>query len=159
MLKGIGKKYQMTTKNGKSIYLQAVTIIDPVSGWIEICTVPSEYADLVSNVVELSWLSRYPLPSKVIVESGKELLAEFKTMIQANCSITVKLITSIIPQANSILERVHQTIGNIICIFKVQDMVLNDESPWDGILASTMFALSATVHTTMQCTPAQLVFG
>ena len=38
-------------------------------------------------------------------------------------------------------------------------MVLDDENPWDGILASTMFALRATVHTTTQYTPAQLLFG
>ena len=38
-------------------------------------------------------------------------------------------------------------------------MVLDDESPWDGILASIMFTLRATVHTTMQYTPAPLVFG
>ena len=38
-------------------------------------------------------------------------------------------------------------------------MVLDDENPWDGILAATMFALRATVHTTSQYTPAQLVFG
>ena len=38
-------------------------------------------------------------------------------------------------------------------------MVLDDKNPWDGILATTMFALRATVHTTSQYTPAQLVFG
>ena len=38
-------------------------------------------------------------------------------------------------------------------------MVLNDESPWDGILASTMFALRAMLHNMMQYTPAQFVFG
>ena len=38
-------------------------------------------------------------------------------------------------------------------------MVLDDNKPWDGILAATMFALRATVHTTSQYTPAQLVFG
>ena len=38
-------------------------------------------------------------------------------------------------------------------------MVLNDERPWDGILASTMFVLHATVHTMTQYTPAQIVFG
>ena len=42
---------------------------------------------------------------------------------------------------------------------KVQDMVLDDENPWDGILASTMFALRATVHMTTRFTPTQLVFG
>ena len=38
-------------------------------------------------------------------------------------------------------------------------MALRDENPWDGILASTMFTIRATVHTTMQYTMAQLVFG
>ena len=91
---------------------------------------PSARADLVSNQVDLAWLARYPLPSKVIVDSGHKL-AKFKTMIQANYGITVKPITLRNPKANSILEKVHQTIGDIICTFKVQDIVLNDENPWD----------------------------
>ena len=86
-------------------------------------------------------------------------LAEFGKMIINNYSIMVKPITSRNPQANAILERVHQTIGNILRTFKVQNMILDDENPWDGILASTMFALRATVHTTTQYTPAQLIFG
>ena len=157
--KGDEKKYKMTTKSGKSIYLQAVTMIDPATGWIEIRTVPSARADLVANQVELAWLTRYPLPNKVIVDRGNEFLAEFREMITNDYGITVKPITSRNPQANAILERVHQTIGNILRTFKVQNMVLDDENPWDGILASTMFALRATVHTTTQYTPAQLIFG
>ena len=86
-------------------------------------------------------------------------VAVFKTMIQANCSITVKPITSRNPHAKSILERVHRTIGYIMRTFKVQEMVLDDENPWDGILASIMFTLRATAHTTTQYTPAQLVIG
>ena len=82
-------------------------MIDPATGWIEIRTVPSARADLVSNIVELVWITMYPLPSKVIVERGNEFSAEFETMIQANYGITVKPITSRNPQANSILERVH----------------------------------------------------
>ena len=38
-------------------------------------------------------------------------------------------------------------------------MVLDDKNPWVGILASTMFALRATVYTTTKYTPAQLIFG
>ena len=52
----------MTTKNRKTVYLQAVTMIDRATGWIEIRTVPSACADLVSNIVELACLTRYPLP-------------------------------------------------------------------------------------------------
>ena len=71
----------------------------------------------------------YPLPSKHIVDRGNKSLAELKTMIQADYGFTVKPITSKHPQANSILERVHLTIDNIIRTFKVQDMVLDDENP------------------------------
>ena len=63
------------------------------------------------------------------------------------------------PQANAIVERVHQTIGNIIHTFKIQEMDLDNENPWEGILSSTMFVIRSTVHTTMQHTPSQLVFG
>ena len=42
-------------------------MIDPATGWIEIHTVSAFRADLVANLVELAWLTRYPLPSKVIV--------------------------------------------------------------------------------------------
>ena len=81
-------------------------------------------------------------------------------MIEHDYGIKVRPITTRNPQANAILERIHQTIGNIIHTFHIENMVLDDDNPWDGILASTMFALRATVHTTTQHdTPAQLVFG
>ena len=44
-------------------------------------------------------------------------------MIQANHGIKVKQITSRNSQANSILERVHQSTGNILRTFKVQNLV------------------------------------
>ena len=36
---------------------------------------------------------------------------------------------------------------------------LDEEDPWTGILTAVAFAVRATVHTTMQATPMQLVFG
>ena len=51
-----------------------------------------------------------------------------------------------------------QTIGNILLTFKVQNMVLDDKNPWDGILASTILALRAKVHTTTQYTHDKLIF-
>ena len=51
----------------------------------------------------------------------------------------------------------HQTIGNIIRTFELNES--EEENPWDGILAATMFATRATYHTTLEATPSQLVFG
>ena len=44
--------------------------------------------------------------------------------------------------------------------FEVQDdPYLDPDNPWEGILSATIFAIQATYHTTLQATPAQLVFG
>ena len=84
----------MTTTSGRSVYLQAVTIIDLDTGWIEIRTVPSAQEDLVSNQVELAWLTRYPLPNRAKVGRGNEFPAKFREMIINDFSIMVKPITS-----------------------------------------------------------------
>ena len=81
----------MTTKNGKSVCLQSVTMIDLATGWVEIHSVPSAQADLVFNKVELLWVTRYPLPSKVIRDQQNKFLAELKAMNKAKCGIKIKL--------------------------------------------------------------------
>ena len=134
-------------------------MIDPATGWFEIKEIPSKRADYVSNAVELTWLTRYPWPTSIILDRGKEFMAEFITMVRDDYGIKRKPITTRNPQGNSILERIHQTIGNIIRTFHVQETVLDNEDPWSGILAATMFATRATVHTTLNNTPCQLVFG
>ena len=62
-------------------------------------------------------------------------------------------------QATTIVERVHQSIGNTICTFKIQQMNLDNENLWEGALSSTIFAIWSIVHTTAQHTSSQLVFG
>ena len=84
-------------------------------------------------------------------------MAEFSNMLVNEYGIKKKPITTRNPQANAIVERVHQTIGNMIRTFQVQDM--DEDSPWGGILSAVAFAVRATVHTTTQATPMQLVFG
>ena len=81
-------------------------------------------------------------------------------MVQEDYGIIRKPTSVRNPRANSILERIHQTMGSIIRTFSLSnkdDLVQGD--PWDGVLAATMFALRATYHTTLQATPTQLMFG
>ena len=122
-------------------------MIDPVTGWVELRVVKSSRVDLVANQVELAWLTRYPLPSKVILDRSNEFKAEFKSLIENDHGNKIGPITTRNPQANSVLDHANQTIGNIRRIFKVQNMVLDDDDPWDGILAGSMFALHTKVHT------------
>jgi hypothetical protein len=86
---------------------------------------------------------------------------ESKIRQHRDCDYGVKKkpITTCNPQANAIVERVHQTIGNIVRTFKLQDNYPDEDDPWKGILSATAFAISATYHTTLQKSPGQMVFG
>ena len=86
-------------------------------------------------------------------------MKEVIQMIEQDYGITRRPITIRNPQANSILERVHQTIGNILHTFQVNNHKLEQDGPWSRILSAVIFAMQSTVHTTTQATPMQLVFG
>ena len=75
-------------------------------------------------------MTSFPLPSKI-----NEFLARFREIIRNKYSTNETPITSRNSQANVILEKVHKMIENILPSFKVQNMVLDDENPGDGILA------------------------
>eukprot|EP00957_Ditylum_brightwellii_P163745 12466150-Ditylum_brightwellii.AAC.1 len=42
---------------------------------------------------------------------------------------------------------------------QVHGTSIDEKDPWTGIFGALRFATRATVHTTMQATPMQLVFG
>ena len=87
-------------------------------------------------------------------------MAEFATMIKEDYNVKRKLITTRNPASNAIIERVHQTIGNMIRSVQVQNLeVDSDNFSWTGILQAVSFAVRSTVHTTTRATPMQLVFG
>ena len=86
-------------------------------------------------------------------------MVEFKKMIKEDYGITQKLISTRNPQANAILERVHQTIGNMFRTRQIHKIELDEDEPWSGTLAAIAFSVRATVHTTLQHSPMHLVFG
>ena len=149
--------YNIKGKDDKQLKLWCLTMIDPATGWFEMKDIPDKRADTIANLVEQTWLTRYPWPTQIIFDRGNEFLAEFAQMVVEDYGIKKKPITKCNPQANSIIERVHQTLGNIIRVLDTQSM--DPEDPWGGVLAAAMFALRATYHTTTQATPMQLVFG
>eukprot|EP00957_Ditylum_brightwellii_P165131 12572693-Ditylum_brightwellii.AAC.1 len=104
------------------------------------------------------WLTRYPWPQKVILDRGTEFMKDFITLVRDEYGIKCKPITTINSQANSIVERAHQTIGNLIHMFKPGSAKLDSEDPWSGILSALMFAMQSVIHMTHKATPMKLVF-
>ena len=140
--------------------MQCCTMIDPATGWFEIAQYDDKRAITIANVVEQYWLTRYPWPTRITFDRGSKFIGhEFQQMIKEDYGIKAKPITVRNPQANAIVERVHQTIGNMIKTFQLEDNYLDEDDPWAGILSATAFAVRSTYHTTLQATPGQLVFG
>ena len=144
--------------NKKPLSIRCATMIDPAAGWFEIRRINDKQSYSVAQQVEFAWLTRYPWPDEIIYDQGTEFLGDFSDMIKEDYpTIKQSPITTRNPQANGILERAHATISNIIRTMDLDND--EDHDPWEGVLAATMFAMQSTYHTTLQATPAQLVFG
>ena len=118
--------YTVTKNKREKISLWCCTMIDPATGWVEIVEINTKSADEIINIVDQAWLSRYPWPTKVISDRGGEFMAEFRQSLEDGYGITKRTITTRNPQANSVLERVHQTLGNIIRTFSFEDLEEKD---------------------------------
>ena len=89
-------------------------MIDPATGWFEIAQLDRGRADYVADLLERAWFNRYPWPTEVICDRGKEFMAEVINTLRDDYGITRKPITTHNPQANAMVERAHQTLGNML---------------------------------------------
>ena len=110
----------------------------------------------IADITKKTWFTRSPLPQQIVLDPGSGFMAEFSKMCQNDYDLKTKPITTRDSQSNAIIEWIHQNIGNIIRTFDVSNIVNNDT--WSGILESTMFAICATYHTTLQASPMQILF-
>ena len=150
-----------TIGKGKSeMILHCLTMIDPATGWFEIVEIPHKQADVVINILEFQWLTRYPWPTEVVMDRGREFAAEVSQTLTHEYGCAKKLITTQNPQANAMVERGHQMVHNMLRTSGLQDTTeLSDDFGFKGILAAVRRAVNSTVHTTLQATPTQLVFA
>jgi hypothetical protein len=135
-------------------------MIDLATGWFEIAQYDDKRSISIAEIVEQQWFTRYPLPTQIIFDRGSKFMGhEFIKMVTKDYGIKKRPISVRNPQANAVLERVHQTIGNIARTFELENNYLDETDPWAGILSATAFAIRSTYHTTLKASPGQLVFG
>ena len=83
-------------------------MIDPIARWFEVVKYDDKRAINIENLVETTWLYRYPRPIEITNDQGKEFIVhEFrKSLIEDEYGITAKPSTSGNPMSNSKLERI-----------------------------------------------------
>ena len=68
-----------------------------------------------------TWHSRYPIPIEIRYDQGKGFIGhEFRRyLIETEYRITAKPSNLVNPMSNSVLERIHQILGNIVRNFNI----------------------------------------
>ena len=149
--------YTIDRQNGPPLKVAFLTMMDPATSWMEIKPLNNASSAEAAEQLELAWLSRYPWPEKLICDRGSEFKQKFLQMIERDYGIDRHAISTRNPQGNSMIERIHQTIGNMIRTLEPQ--FLTEPDPVPQIISAVRFAVISTYHTTLKATPMQLVFG
>ena len=137
-----------------------MTMLDPTTGWFEIAKVPSHDigSARISQIFNKTWLSRYPRPAKVVYDHGSEFKLHFKELI-LDYGIKPSPITAKNPQANAMVERIHQVVQNMLRVKNLANHVFDYYDPWGQILASIAWAIRSSWHSVKDATPAQLIYN
>ena len=112
--------------------------------------------------VENNWLVRYPKPIKIVTDQDPEFSTEFSSMCSKN-GIKNSTSTSRNPQGKSLIERIHQTIGQVlrtVTAAKDPKTMSQAELVIEETLATTMHACCSVCSSSLGYnSPGALAFG
>ena len=100
--------------NEQEIFFNALMCIDPITNLVEMIRIENKTSNHIVQQFKNCWLNHCPCPNKCIHDKGGEFVGwEFQGLL-ARADIAHSPTTSHNPQANSVCERLHQTIANIL---------------------------------------------
>ena len=112
---------------------------------------------MISNLVNKCWFSRYPRCKYVIYDNGSEFKLHFEDLCDSY-GLKRKPTSIRNPQANAILERVHQVV---MAMVRTSELDMADSvAPNDvDALLTNVWAIRSTYHTVLKASPGAAVFG
>ena len=150
------------TVQGKSTTFSALTMIDPVTQLVELVRIENKQSDHIAMLFENTWLSRYPKPQSCTYDQGGEFIGNGFQRLLEHHGIHRSPAGKQTPTANSICERMHQTVGNTLRTLEylhTVDSMTTAHKMVDTALANCTFAIRAALHSGLKATPGSLVFG
>jgi hypothetical protein len=103
-------------------------------------------------------LCRYPQCCHPIYDNGSEFKLHFEYLCESY-GIKHKPTTVKNPQANGILERVHQVLGQILCTAELDMANSVSSNDVDVFLDNTAWAICSTYHMVLTASPGAAIFG
>jgi hypothetical protein len=109
------------SENQNTSEFNALSFLDPASSWIELHPLPNLTSATTYTMFDNQWLCHYPRPYKCIYYQGSAFTSNEFQELFSSYGIVPSPTTIQNPQANSILERLHQVIGNMLCASNFTD--------------------------------------
>jgi hypothetical protein len=172
--------YTLKGKDGTIIDFMALTMIDPATSWFKVVELPlvhqlktitingkessivEEISDKTSEriawLVNKTWLSRYPRCCYIIYNNGSEFKLNFEYLCETY-GIKRKPTTIKNPQANAILEHLHQVLAQMLCMSELNMAKSITPDDINVFLDNTAWTICSTYHTVLKASPGAAIFG
>ena len=146
----------------RKVQLTILTMMCPAQKLVELeHVIDSKEPDEIGIKVDRTWFSRYPRPERCVHDNGSEFTGAGFQELLASYGIQSVPTTVKNPQANAVLERTHQVIADMLRTYQLteRDEEALSHNVLEGIISNIRFALRSTVHSALNATPGQVVFG
>ncbi len=158
----------------------ALTMIDPAFSWFEVVELPlvrrlktitgnckessiveeifDKISERIARLFNKTRLSRYPRCRYIIYNNGSEFKLNFEYLCKT-FGIKRKPTTIKNPQANAILECLHQVLGQMLRTSELDMAKTITPDNVDVFLDNTAWAICSTYHTVLKASPGAAIFG
>ena len=179
--------YTLKGRDGTEIDFMCLTMIDPATSWFEVVELPvvqhaqttskttgkstvntnyttdtigkfDKSSSQISQLVYKHWLCRYPRCQQIIYDNGSEFKLHFAALCDSY-GIKRKPTSVKNPQANAILERVHQVLMNMLRTAELDMADSVDPEDISTFLNDAAWAIRSTYHTVLKASPGAVIFG
>ncbi|KAL7482706.1 hypothetical protein ACHAW6_008362 [Cyclotella cf. meneghiniana] len=137
--------------------IHILTMVNAATNWVELAMIPTANSHSCTKQFDLCWLCRYPRPNTVGHDNGNEFMGEEFQELLTSYDIKSRPTTVKNPTAQSIVERLHLTIGNQL------HTSLYEGDDWkediDTLLQACAWAICTTTPSNTPHSPVQLIFG
>ena len=113
----------------------------------------------VGPFINRTWFCRYPHSQYIVYDNGSEFKLHFETLCDSY-GLKRKPTSVKNPQANAILERVHQTIMGMLRTAEIDMANTVSESDIADFLTNAAWAVRSTYHhKVLKASPGATIFG
>ena len=111
-------------------------------------------APVIAQALIDGWFNMFGVPSNLHTDQGKNITGTVMQGICDSLGIRKTRTAAYTPHGNSLLERQHGVIGNLL-----RTVVEHDQLDWDLLVSHVMFAYRTTYHHSLDCSPYFAFFG